>query len=246
MDWSWVRARGWWDKFRLNDFHETNLTFKREKETHIQNLNETIKQQKQQAEKALNELKKQVEYNSNKLYDDMKEQVCDADTKEQELRLLWGKKIFNSNIFQKMTKIENDLQRSKMLREKQSKDFQKQLEDVQNENAAKLEQLQNDNENEKLKMKRQFEVEKLALKKETLDACAELQGQLQTQLVEINEQHKVKVEKLVLVSWEIDWCRGLLRWHFFVYFQRPWMKTKSKWCSSERNWSKRTHSESSK
>jgi centrosomal protein CEP112 len=99
-----------------------------------------------------------------------------------------------------MTKIENDLQRSKMLREKQSKDFQKQLEDVQNENAAKLEQLQNDNENEKLKMKRQFEVEKLALKKETLDACAELQGQLQTQLVEINEQHKVKVEKLVLVS----------------------------------------------
>jgi centrosomal protein CEP112 len=99
-----------------------------------------------------------------------------------------------------MTKIENDLQRSKMLREKQSKDFQKQLDEVQTENVKTLEHFQNDHENEKLKMKRQFEVERQALKKETLDACAELQQQLQAQLIENNEQHKIKVEKLVSVS----------------------------------------------
>lgn len=64
-----------------------------------------------QAEHALNELKIDIERNSNKLYDEMKNQ---------------------------MTKVENDLDKSKSIREKQSKEFNKQIEHLKSEHKKEV------------------------------------------------------------------------------------------------------------
>ncbi|GAA6091788.1 centrosomal protein of 112 kDa-like [Tachysurus ichikawai] len=75
-----------------------------EKEDHICHLREFQRQQVQQAESALESFKKQVELSSEKAYADMKQQ---------------------------MEKVEADLTRSKSLREKQTKEFGHQLEELQ-------------------------------------------------------------------------------------------------------------------
>ena len=99
-----------------------------------------------------------------------------------------------------MTKVESDLQRSKSLREKQAKDFQKQFDDIQNDHRNKIESLKNEFENEKLKLKRQCEYEKQLLKKEHSDACNQMQEQFHSQTMEKNEHHRAKTEKLSTVS----------------------------------------------
>uniref|UniRef100_A0A452RRJ7 DUF4485 domain-containing protein n=1 Tax=Ursus americanus TaxID=9643 RepID=A0A452RRJ7_URSAM len=75
----------------------------REKEEQLTRVTEVQRLQAQQADAALEEFKRQVELNSEKVYAEMKEQ---------------------------MEKVEADLTRSKSLREKQSKEFLWQLEDV--------------------------------------------------------------------------------------------------------------------
>ncbi|KAM6469463.1 centrosomal protein of 112 kDa isoform 5-T5 [Liasis olivaceus] len=75
----------------------------REKEEHLTQVMEAQRLQAQQADAALEEFKQQVELNSEKVYAEMKEQ---------------------------MEKVEADLSRSKSLREKQSKDFSWQLEEI--------------------------------------------------------------------------------------------------------------------
>ncbi|XP_008589490.1 PREDICTED: centrosomal protein of 112 kDa-like [Galeopterus variegatus] len=75
----------------------------KEKEEQLTRVTEVQKLQAQQADAALEEFKRQVELNSEKVYAEMKEQ---------------------------MEKVEADLTRSKSLREKQSKEFLWQLEDV--------------------------------------------------------------------------------------------------------------------
>lgn len=99
-----------------------------------------------------------------------------------------------------MTKVESDLQRSKSLREKQAKDFQKQFDDIQNDHRNKIESLKMEFENEKLKIKRQCEYEKQMLKKEHSDICNQIQEQFQNQIMEKNEQNKMKTEKLSTVG----------------------------------------------
>ncbi|XP_022445546.1 centrosomal protein of 112 kDa isoform X6 [Delphinapterus leucas] len=75
----------------------------KEKEEQLTRVTEVQRLQAQQADAALEEFKRQVELNSEKIYAEMKEQ---------------------------MGKVEADLTRSKSLREKQSKEFLWQLEDV--------------------------------------------------------------------------------------------------------------------
>jgi centrosomal protein CEP112 len=120
-----------------------------------------------------------------------------------------------------MNKVEGDLQRSKSLREKQAKDFQKQFDEIQNDHRNKIENLKNDFENEKLKLKRQYEFEKQALRKESSDACNEMQEQFQNQIMEKNEQNRLKMEKLGIVSSLTD-LKGQLILCFFNIF-RPLM-----------------------
>ena len=118
----------------------------------------------------------------------------------------------------KMNKVEGDLQRSKSLREKQAKDFQKQFDDIQNEHQNKIESLKNEFENEKLKLKRQCEFEKQHLKKEHSDACNEMQEQFQCQIMEKNDQHKHKIEKLSTVRpyfWKLMIFFLMLQLYFF-------------------------------
>jgi centrosomal protein CEP112 len=63
------------------------------------------------AEIALNELKKEIESKSTKLYDDMKEQ---------------------------MNKCEHDLEKSRALREKQSRDFAKQIDELRSQHQKEV------------------------------------------------------------------------------------------------------------
>ncbi len=83
----------------------------RDRETSLANANNTIKTQKVKAEIALNELKKEIESKSMKLYEDMKEQ---------------------------MNKCERDLEKSRSLREKQARDFTKQIEEFKHKHQEEV------------------------------------------------------------------------------------------------------------
>lgn len=77
------------------------IFWNREKDEQIQKLQDSKKLQSRNAEKALEEFKLQVEQNSGRMFDDMKQQ---------------------------MHKVEEDLVQSKELRQKQSQEFTKQME----------------------------------------------------------------------------------------------------------------------
>ena len=76
-----------------------------------------------QTENAISEIKAQIEADSKKLYEEMKEQVNISHFKTFQNSKL---KLFCVN--KKMSKVENDLSKSKSLREKQAKESQKQIE----------------------------------------------------------------------------------------------------------------------
>ena len=74
----------------------------RDREDEIKRLSEKNRHQAEESEKALSAFKDQVEKNQTKMFDDMKQQ---------------------------MTKVEADLNKSKQAREKQMKEFNRQMEE---------------------------------------------------------------------------------------------------------------------
>lgn len=115
---------------------ETTL---REREEQIQKLSEVQKQQAQQAEHALEDFKSQVERNSGRMFDEMKAQ---------------------------MEKVEEDLARSKNLREKQAKEFSRQLDDLKIKHEKEIAEINIRHEQEKAQTLRAHQIERDSLLKE--------------------------------------------------------------------------------
>nr|XP_015211697.1 PREDICTED: centrosomal protein of 112 kDa isoform X3 [Lepisosteus oculatus] len=108
----------------------------REKEEQLGRLAGQQKLQAQQAEQALEQFRRQVELSSEKAYSDMKQQ---------------------------MEKVEADLARSKCLREKQSKEFTWQLEELKQRYEQQIVELKLEHEQEKTHLFQQHNAEKDSL-----------------------------------------------------------------------------------
>ncbi|XP_065591481.1 centrosomal protein of 112 kDa isoform X2 [Cyrtonyx montezumae] len=123
------------DKERENDqkkIHELEEALK-EKEEQLTRVTEVQRLQAQQADAALEEFKRQVELNSEKVYAEMKQQ---------------------------MGKVEADLSRSKLLREKQSEEFSKQLEELKQRYEQQIVELKLEHEQEKTHLFQQHNAQK--------------------------------------------------------------------------------------
>lgn len=105
----------------------------KEREEQIQKLSEVQKQQAQQAEHALEDFKSQVERNSGRMFDEMKAQ---------------------------MEKVEEDLARSKNLREKQAKEFSRQLDDLKIKHEKEIAEINIRHEQEKAQTLRAHQIER--------------------------------------------------------------------------------------
>ncbi|XP_015735513.1 centrosomal protein of 112 kDa isoform X1 [Coturnix japonica] len=105
----------------------------KEKEEQLTRVTEVQRLQAQQADAALEEFKRQVELNSEKVYAEMKQQ---------------------------MEKVEADLSRSKVLREKQSKEFSWQLEELKQRYEQQIVELKLEHEQEKTHLFQQHNAEK--------------------------------------------------------------------------------------
>ena len=77
--------------------------FDREREDEIKRLSEKNRHQAQESEKALSAFKEQVDKNQTRMFDDMKQQ---------------------------MSRVESDLNKSKQAREKQAKEFNRQIDEA--------------------------------------------------------------------------------------------------------------------
>ena len=88
----------------LSDFiyKEKKVSFNRDREDEIKRLGEKNRHQAEESEKALAAFKDQVEKNQTRMFEDMKQQ---------------------------MTRVESDLNKSKQAREKQAKEFSKQMDE---------------------------------------------------------------------------------------------------------------------
>ncbi|KAM5135845.1 centrosomal protein of 112 kDa [Mantella aurantiaca] len=111
----------------------------REKEEYLARMSEMQTVQAQQADAALQELKRQVGLNTEKVYAQMKEQ---------------------------MEKVEADLSRSKALREKQNKEFIRQLEDVKQRYEQQIVELKLEHEQEKTYLFQQHSADKEGIMKD--------------------------------------------------------------------------------
>ncbi|XP_057569696.1 centrosomal protein of 112 kDa isoform X5 [Hippopotamus amphibius kiboko] len=136
----------------------------KEKEEQLTLVTELQRSQAQQADAALEEFRRQVELNSEKVYEDMKEQ---------------------------MEKVEADLTRSKSLREKQSKEFLWQLEDVRQRHEQQIVELKLEHEQEKTHLLQQHNAEKDSLVR---DHGREI-GDLETQLRAANMEHENQIQE---------------------------------------------------
>lgn len=105
----------------------------KEREDQIQKLSEAQKQQAQHAEHALEDFKSQVERNSGRMFDEMKAQ---------------------------MEKVEEDLARSKNLREKQAKEFSRQLDDLKIKHEKEIAEINIRHEQEKAQTLRAHQIER--------------------------------------------------------------------------------------
>lgn len=105
----------------------------KEREEQIQKLSDVQKQQAQQAEHALEDFKSQVERNSGRMFDEMKAQ---------------------------MEKVEEDLARSKNLREKQAKEFSRQLDDCKIKHEKEIAEINIQHEQEKAQTLRAHQMER--------------------------------------------------------------------------------------
>ncbi|XP_073463950.1 centrosomal protein of 112 kDa-like [Aquarana catesbeiana] len=129
----------------------------REKEEQMARMTEMQAIQAQQADGALQELKHQVELNTEKVYAEMKEQ---------------------------MEKVEADLSRSKSLREKQNKEFIRQLEEVKQRYEQQIVELKLEHEQEKTYLFQQHSAEKEGIMKDHEQEIDRLDGQLQNTVSE--------------------------------------------------------------
>ncbi|XP_073246209.1 centrosomal protein of 112 kDa-like [Porites lutea] len=111
----------------------------KERDDQVQKLSEVQKQQAQQAELALEDFKSQVERNSGRMFDEMKAQ---------------------------MEKVEEDLARSKNLREKQAKEFSRQLDDLKIKHEKEVAEISIRHEQEKAQTLRAHQIERDSLLKE--------------------------------------------------------------------------------
>ncbi|KAK2829259.1 hypothetical protein Q7C36_017249 [Tachysurus vachellii] len=136
----------------------------REKEDHICHLRELQRQQVQQAESALDSFKKQVELSSEKAYADMKQQ---------------------------MEKVEADLTRSKSLREKQTKEFGHQLEELQQKYEQQIMELKLQHEQERTHLLQQHNTEKDSLVQDHQREIASLEKQARSAMA----QHQAQTQE---------------------------------------------------
>ncbi|XP_050020259.1 centrosomal protein of 112 kDa isoform X1 [Alexandromys fortis] len=136
----------------------------KEKEEQLCRVTEVQRLQAQQADAALEEFKRQVEVNSEKVYAEMKEQ---------------------------MEKVEADLTRSKSLREKQSKEFLWQLEDVKQRYEQQIVELKLEHEQEKTHLLQQHNAEKDSLVR---DHEREIEN-LEKQLRAANMEHENQIQE---------------------------------------------------
>ncbi|XP_004693412.2 PREDICTED: centrosomal protein of 112 kDa [Condylura cristata] len=136
----------------------------KEKEEQLTRVTEVQRLQAQQADAALEEFKRQVELNSEKVYAEMKEQ---------------------------MEKVEADLTRSKSLREKQSKEFLWQLDDVKQRYEQQIVELKLEHEQEKTHLLQQHNAEKDSLVR---DHEREIEN-LEKQLRAANMEHEKQIQE---------------------------------------------------
>ncbi|XP_043299574.1 centrosomal protein of 112 kDa isoform X4 [Cervus elaphus] len=136
----------------------------KEKEEQLTRVSEGQRLQARQADAALEEFKRQVELNSEKVYAEMKEQ---------------------------MEKVEADLTRSKSLREKQSKEFLWQLDDVKQRYEQQIVELKLEHEQEKTHLLQQHNAEKESLVR---DHEREV-GNLENQLRAANMEHENQIQE---------------------------------------------------
>ncbi|KAF6092901.1 centrosomal protein 112 [Phyllostomus discolor] len=136
----------------------------KEKEEQLTRVTEVQRLQAQQADAALEEFKRQVELNSEKVYAEMKEQ---------------------------MEKVEADLTRSKSLREKQSKEFLWQMEDVKQRYEQQIVELKLEHEQEKTHLLQQHNAEKDSLVR---DHEREIEN-LERQLRAANMEHENQIQE---------------------------------------------------
>ncbi|XP_078230612.1 centrosomal protein of 112 kDa isoform X7 [Callithrix jacchus] len=136
----------------------------KEKEEQLTRVTEVQRLQAQQADAALEEFKRQVELNSEKVYAEMKEQ---------------------------MEKVEADLTRSKSLREKQSKEFLWQLEDIRQRYEQQIVELKLEHEQEKTHLLQQHNAEKDSLVR---DHEREIEN-LEKQLRAANMEHENQIQE---------------------------------------------------
>uniref|UniRef100_U3FLQ5 Centrosomal protein of 112 kDa isoform a n=1 Tax=Callithrix jacchus TaxID=9483 RepID=U3FLQ5_CALJA len=136
----------------------------KEKEEKLTRVTEVQRLQAQQADAALEEFKRQVELNSEKVYAEMKEQ---------------------------MEKVEADLTRSKSLREKQSKEFLWQLEDIRQRYEQQIVELKLEHEQEKTHLLQQHNAEKDSLVR---DHEREIEN-LEKQLRAANMEHENQIQE---------------------------------------------------
>ncbi|NWH63445.1 CE112 protein, partial [Geococcyx californianus] len=129
----------------------------KEKEEQLTRVTEVQRLQAQQADAALEEFKRQVELNSEKVYAEMKQQ---------------------------MEKVEADLSRSKLIREKQSKEFSRQLEDVKQRYEQQIVELKLEHEQEKTHLFQQHNAEKDCLVRDHEREIEKLEKRLRAAMAE--------------------------------------------------------------
>ncbi|XP_074647781.1 centrosomal protein of 112 kDa-like [Tubulanus polymorphus] len=135
----------------------------RENEEEIQRLSEQNKLQAQQAEQALEEFKTQVERNSGRMYDDMKHQ---------------------------MEMVEADLNKSKELREKQSQEFNRRVEEIKQKHEQEMAALKVQFEHERSQLIHNHHTERELFHTEHEQELASLREHFTIEKTEIEERSK--------------------------------------------------------
>ncbi|XP_034268552.1 centrosomal protein of 112 kDa isoform X6 [Pantherophis guttatus] len=133
----------------------------REREEHLTQVMEAQRLQAQQADAALEEFKRQVELNSEKVYAEMKEQ---------------------------MEKVEADLSKSKSFREKQSKEFSWQLEELKQKQEQQIVELKLEHEQEKTHLFQEHNTEKDCLVRDHEREIEKLEKQLRAAMTDYDNK----------------------------------------------------------
>ncbi|EDO31913.1 predicted protein, partial [Nematostella vectensis] len=149
----------------------------KERDEQIQRLTEAQKQQAAQAEHALEDFKNQVERNSGRMFDEMKTQ---------------------------MEKVEEDLARSKNLREKQAKEFSRQMDDMKLKYDKQVAEIKITHEQEKAQLMRSFQGDRDSLLREQ-EQEREMQAEkLQQKLSELENHSRERAARDAKIQAELE------------------------------------------